>query len=178
MLEQVSFEGKNEGEVLLVFTRRHWFVLFSITLGTLFAAFLPLVLIVLFAPLIVAYEAGSAIFLFCWFIYIMILWFILIYQYTIYSLDTWIVTNERVLDIVQIGFFNRKVSELHLDSIQDISVNTNGFIQSYLTFGNVEIQTAATSQRFLFDRVPHPLAIKDAIMNAANARKDRIHGSF
>ena len=85
-----------------------------------------------------------------------------------HALDTWIVTNERIVDILQIRLFTRKVSELHLESIQDISVNTTGMIESYFDFGNIEIQTGATANRFLFEQVPHPLQIKDSIMDAAD----------
>ena len=167
MPEEITFEGKNDRETILVFTRRHWYVLLSVVITTIFASFLPIILIVLLAPLIVSYENGSFMFLFCWLVYIMVLWFLLAYKLTMHSLDTWIVTNERILDIVQIGLFHRKISELHLESIQDISVNTKGIVESYLNFGNIEIQTGATAQRFLFDKVPNPLDIKDKIMDAA-----------
>ena len=66
MLEDITFEGKNDDETLLVFTRRHWYVLFGVFITTLFASFLPIVLIILLAPLIVSYEGGSIFFLFCW----------------------------------------------------------------------------------------------------------------
>ncbi len=174
MLEDITFEGKNEDETLLVFTRRHWSVLLGIVVTTLLASFLPIILIVLLAPLIVAHEGASILFMFFWLIYIMVLWFLLAYRLTMHSLDTWIVTNERILDIVQIGLFNRKISELHLESIQDISVNTKGFVQSYLNFGNIEIQTGATAQRFLFDKVPNPLEIKDIIMDAAKLKEQNV----
>lgn len=171
MIEDITFEGKNNGETLLVFTRRHWFVLFGVVMTTIFASLLPIILIVLLAPLIVRYEGASILFMFCWLIYIMVLWFMLAYKLTMHSLDTWIVTDERILDIVQIGLFNRKISELHLESIQDISVNTKGLVESYLNFGNIEIQTGATAQRFMFDKVPNPLDIKDVIMDAAKDRE-------
>lgn len=166
MIEDITFEGKNEHETLLIFTRRHWFVLLGVIISTIFASFLPVILIIFLAPFIVAYQGGSVLFLFGWLIYIMVLWFILAHNLTLHSLDTWIVTDERILDIVQIGLFNRKISELHLESIQDISVNTKGLIESYLNFGNIEIQTAGTAQRFMFDKVPNPLEIKDIIMDA------------
>jgi hypothetical protein len=174
MTEQVEFEGKNEGEKLLVFTRRHWYVLFGMLFGTFLASLAPIVLIVLLAPFIVSYENGSLIFLFGWMLYLMMLWYTLAYKITMHSLDTWIVTDERILDIVQIGFFNRKVSELYLDTIQDISVNTKGVVQSYFNFGNIEIQTAAAANRFLFDKVPNPIEIKDIIMDAAQVREKEL----
>jgi uncharacterized membrane protein YdbT with pleckstrin-like domain len=168
ILEEVTFEGKKENEKLIVFTRRHWFVLVGYVVGVVIAAFIPFVFIILLAKVIVAHEGASILFMFIWMIYIMILWYLLIYKLTMHTLDTWIVTDDRVMDIVQIGFFDRKVSELHLEAIQDISVNTKGLVQSYLNFGNIEVQTGATAQRFMFDQVPRPIEIKDKVMEAAN----------
>ena len=175
MIEQVTFEGKNENETLVVFTRRHWFVLLGIFIEAFFASLLPIVLIIVMAPVIVSYEGAAILFTFGWMIYLMMLWFMLAYKLTLHSLDTWIVTNERIIDIIQIGLFNRKISELNLESIQDISINTKGIVESYLNFGNVEIQTAAMAQRFMIDKVPNPLEIKDAIMDATKAREKEIH---
>ncbi len=162
----LNFEGKKEKEKILVFTRRHWFILLSPIIGAMFVSLMPLVLVILSAKTLVQYNL-SGVFTLCWIIYLMIIWFALFYKLTMHSLDTWIVTNERVIDIIQIGLFRRKVSELHLESIQDISVNIHGIVQSYLNFGDIEIQTGATAQRFLFDQVPKPLEIKDIIMEAA-----------
>ncbi len=161
----MTFEGKRGNEKIIVFTRRHWFVLLSTIVGGLFAAILPIILVVLGAKILVTYNLAG-VFTLLWTIYLMVIWFVVFYKLTMHSLDTWIVTSERVIDISQIGLFRRKVSELHLESIQDVSVNTNGPVQSYFNFGNIEIQTGATMQRFLFEEVPHPLTIKDAIMDA------------
>lgn len=163
---EMSFEGKKQDENILVFTRRHWFVLLSTIIVGLFASVLPLLLIVLGAEILIEYNL-SAIFTLTWVIYLMVIWFYVFYKLTMYALDSWIVTDERILDISQMALFRRKVSELHLTSIEDTSVHTDGFVQSYLNFGDVEIQTAATTQRFLFDDVPKPLEIKDTIMTAA-----------
>jgi hypothetical protein len=163
---EMNFEGKKEGEEILIFTRRHWFVLLKTIVGGLFASILPLILVVLGAKILIQYNL-SAVFTLTWVIYLMLIWFYVFYKLTLYSLDSWIVTDERILDISQIALFRRKVSELHLASIEDTSVHTDGFIQSYLNFGDVETQTAATTQRFLFDDVPNPLQIKDVIMSAA-----------
>jgi hypothetical protein len=162
----MNFEGKKETEQILVFTRRHWFVLLSPVIGGIFASLLPLLLIIIGAKILITYHL-TGVFTLVWTMYIMVIWFTVFYKLTMHALDTWIATNERVIDISQIGLFRRKVSELHLESIQDVSVNTSGIVQSYLDYGNIEIQTGATAQRFLFEEVPHPLKIKDIIMEAA-----------
>lgn len=168
----MTFEGRKHGEEILVFTRRHWFVLLSTVIAGVFASILPLLLIILGAKILVQYNL-SGVFALTWVIYLMVIWFYVFYRLTMYALDSWIVTDERVLDISQIALFKRKVSELHLTSIEDTSVHTDGFIQSYLNFGDVEIQTAGATQRFLFDDVPKPLEIKDVIMTAAGKFVDK-----
>lgn len=161
-----NFEGKKEDEEIIVFSRRHWFVLLSPIIGSIFASVVPLILVIIGAKILVQYNLSN-VFTLCWVIYIMIICFSLFYKLTMHSLDTWIVTNKRVIDILQIGLFKRKVSELHLESIQDISVHTDGIIQSYLNFGNVEIQTGGAVLRFLFEEVPNPIEIKSLTMEAA-----------
>ncbi len=163
---EMNFDGKKPNEKILVFTRRHWFVLLSTIVIGLFASILPLLLVVLGAKILIQYNLSS-IFTLTWVIYLMTIWFYVFYKLTMYALDSWIVTDERILDISQLALFRRKVSELHLTSIEDTSVHTDGFVQSYLNFGDVEIQTAGATQRFLFDDVPKPLEIKDTIMTAA-----------
>jgi uncharacterized membrane protein YdbT with pleckstrin-like domain len=168
MLEELTFEGQKDGEKLIVFTRQHWYVTIGTVIVSFFAAFLPIVLIILSASFIVDHPGSSMVFMFFWMIYIMCIWFVLMYKIVFHILNIWIVTDSRILDIWQIGFFNRQVSELHLESIQDISVNTAGIVQSYFNFGNIDIQTAGISQHFTFEEVPNPLDIKDKIMDAAN----------
>ena len=81
-----------------------------------------------------------------------------------YTLDVWIVTNHRIIDTTQHGFFNRTVSELHKSRIQDIYVNTEGTIQTLLNYGDLYIQTAGTEERFKFLQIPNPVKVKDEIM--------------
>lgn len=56
-----------------------------------------------------------------------------------YSL--YIVTNERIVDIKQRGFFNRRVSETGLDMISSVNYHINGFQAVLFQFGDINIQT-------------------------------------
>ncbi len=168
ILEELTFEGQKEGEKLIVFTRQHWYLIIGSIITSIIASVLPIILIVFSANFIVDHPGSSVVFMFFWMIYLMCIWFVLMYKIVFHILNIWIVTDSRILDIWQIGFFNRQVSELHLESIQDISVNTSGIVQSYFNFGNIDIQTAGVSQHFTFEEVPNPIEIKDKIMDAAN----------
>lgn len=164
-----TFEGQKEGEHLLIFTRQHWYLLIGPVIGaSLMGSIIPLAGIIAFASILADHPGASRYFLFGWMVYLMCIWLFLAYKLTMHALNTWIITDSRILDIWQKGLYNREISELHLESIQDISVHISGIMQSYLNFGNIDIQTAATDKNFTFEDVPNPVYIKDTIMSAAD----------
>ena len=174
MKSNMDFEGRKSNEEIIIFTRRHWLVLFGPIFSGIMASLLPIIIIIISAQLLIKYNL-SALFTLLWIIYLMMIWFFIFYKLTMHALDTWIVTSDRIIDISQIALFSRKVSELHITSIEDISVQTEGMTQSYFDFGNVEIQTAARTQRFLFEEIPHPIQVKDKIMEAASTYNTKIN---
>lgn len=159
-----SFEGKKEHEVVHLFLYRHWFVIAVRIVVVLIAILIPVAVYPFIFGLLSRYDV-HAIYLFFSSIYYLFLWYLLFYDLTMYVLDTWIVTSERIIDSRQQGFFHRTVSELELSRVQDISVKMVGFIPTLLDFGNLEIQTAGTEQKFLFEQIAHPQKIKDDIMH-------------
>ena len=48
--------------------------------------------------------------------------------FTDYYLDAWVITNHRIVDINQRGFFNRSVSSLLLNRVQDVTVHAEGIL--------------------------------------------------
>lgn len=162
-----SFEGKKHYENVLALLYRHWFVILS---RLIFFAFLAgLVFIVYRLVLPYAGRFGLvALADLVFYLYLMIWWYGLFRTLMVYVLDTWVVTDHRIIDSRQHGLFRREVAELNLSKIQDISVSVKGIIPTFLDFGNLEVQTAGVEQKFLFREIPHPQAVKDIIMHAHN----------
>lgn len=163
-----SFEGEENGEKVVLLLRRHpFFVL------TRMAFFLLLLLV----PVIAGAALSSFIYvnnLLSAFLFVSSAWYLLVwsgifYALTMYTLDVWIVTNHRIIDSTQNGFFSRTVSELHLSRIQDISVQTKGVIQTFANFGDLQVQTAGAEEKFKFSQIPNPIKVKDEIMKLASA---------
>jgi uncharacterized membrane protein YdbT with pleckstrin-like domain len=165
-----TFEGKKAEEKVILFLHRHWFTLVHKLIIVCLSSLLPFVFLLVLGSYILPYLS---IFIFFWSAFILILWFVIFYIITMYLLDYWIVTNERIVDSEQTGFFNRKVAELSLSTVQDVSVTLKGFIPTTMNFGSVIIQTAARENHFYFDQVPNPQTVKDTIMDLIDDIEDR-----
>jgi uncharacterized membrane protein YdbT with pleckstrin-like domain len=81
-----------------------------------------------------------------------------------YYLDIWIVTNERIINIEQRGFFTRRISELKLTKVQDVTSEIIGVIPTLLNYGNIYVQTAGEKERFTFCQIPNPNYVKNMIV--------------
>src|SRR5690606_4537603 len=91
--------------------------------------------------------------------------------WTDWYLDLWTITNLRLIAIDQRGLFRRSVSSFRYERLQDINVEINGLIPTFLDFGTLEAQTAGHGESdFLFAGAPHPREIKAKILEAANLR--------
>lgn len=75
-----------------------------------------------------------------------------------------VITNKHVVDVDQIGLFNREVSTLRLEEIQDVTAKVNGPLQTMLGYGTLIIQTAGERENFVFDYVPEPYKLENYII--------------
>ena len=165
-------------ESVHVFLRRHWIDVLKI------GFFTSLLLLVPVAVYAVAQLSGldvlthpvwgpaSALILAS---YLLIVYSITLTEVTDYWLDVWIVTSERIINGEQHGLFNRLVSEVHLEQIQDITSETKGFLETFLTYGDVYIQTAGERERFRFKNVDNPDDVKITISELVTTCKNTHH---
>jgi len=161
------FAGQKDGEKILLVAHRHWFDILT-------QFFFVLVLIIMligsyaFLPVMFPFlgEAiGSAFFAFLENTFLLFIWIIFFIIWIDYYFDVWIITNQRVVNIEQKALFSREVSELELENIQDVTTEVSGILRTFFNFGNLYIQTASETERFVFNNVPDPYKIKDLIMN-------------
>lgn len=93
-------------------------------------------------------------------LYVLLIWSQFMITLTFYCMRYLIITNQRIIEVEQKGFFNREVSAFRLENIQDITVDIRGIISSLLDFGDVHIQTASKDRDFKIERAPHPEELK------------------
>ncbi|OGZ28101.1 MAG: hypothetical protein A2931_01410 [Candidatus Niyogibacteria bacterium RIFCSPLOWO2_01_FULL_45_48] len=157
----------HENEKIIIAFHRHWIVVANkMTFAA--ALFLP-ALVALVALPAIEINAGLMVLVYYFIIaYMMVALMIAFVIWFDYYLDIWIVTNERIIDVEQIGMFKREVSEFLLSRVQDITIEIPSFVATLLRYGNIRVQTAG-QQSFTAKDVPKPDKIKDIIL--AEARK-------
>ncbi len=168
------------GENVILQIRRHLFVFYMRIAFVVVLVFLPLLLIpVADAALEKIFDAnGILVFWALYLMWLLVLSTILFVQWTDYYLDVWIVTNKRVIDIEQKGVFNFEVSTFRLEQIQDISIEINGIIASFLKFGTIHIHTAGESPNLTIRDAARPIEVKEALMRAHGAVMDARNGAL
>ncbi len=163
----------DENEELLLEIRKHPFGLFVIALTGAFIA--AMVLIGTFV--IAASDFLSEINLDDGRRYIALLGFILavlIFVVTavfgqLYRSNVVYVTNEKIAQILYITLFHRKVSQLNIGDVQDVTVSKNGVLATLFNFGTLVIETAGEQQNYTFTYVPEPDQTARVIITAHEA---------
>lgn len=96
---------------------------------------------------------------------------ILLFFYTefiIFYLDVSIVTNDRIVEMEQIGLFSRTVSELELFRIQDITSKVSGVVATLFHYGDVHITTASENTQIILYNVPNPEKIREELIQLSH----------
>lgn len=160
-LLQLDFDEK-----IIFFLRRHWFVFFKKAINYFLLGSLPfLVYFVLksYFPYVLADKIIYPLLVLVASLYLLFLWISLFHAWIDYYFDLWVVTNKQIIDIEQIGLFDRRLSKQPLSRVQDIMVESKGFFPTILKFGDIYIQTAGAKERFVFHDVKNPYEVSQKI---------------
>jgi len=160
-----------QDERILFRARRHWFVLFGQVFGIIILLVAPFALFALAINLGVPmphFLAGNLVFLGAALVgtWMLLLWIAFFVVWTNYFLDILILTNKKLIDMEQKSLFSREISSLRLERIQDITIEINGIIPTFLDFGDVHVQTAGGDGRiFILRGARTPARVKELILH-------------
>ncbi len=177
MMRLDHLPNQRENEKVILFLRRHWFALLSIVTAFLVLTIIPAVIIWYFWDVVTIWLEHPMIgplFVTVGSIYFLSVWLFAFLEFTDYYLDTWIVTNERIINIEQEGLFNRIASELDLAAVQDTTAEIHGIIQTVFTYGQVYVQTAGERGRFHFKNIDNPEHVKELVTKLVEEDKKRL----
>lgn len=155
---QLDFDGQRDGEELLFVFRRHIIAMrkgfYLLLIPFMISAVPPLIWqtnLELFLLPIAGLTIGLILFS---------------YHFLMWYFTAYIVTDQRIRQITQHGFFGKDVVELRLSKIQNISYNVPGFSGEMFDFGTIVIQTFVGD--LVIKNVAHPDTIYNQLQDAVS----------
>ena len=86
---------------------------------------------------------------------------IIIFSYIWFNILNWyfnvgIITSKRVIDIDFYAVLYKEITNAQLGRIEDTTVKSGGYLESFFDYGSIFVQTAGTEANVEFINVPHP----------------------
>jgi uncharacterized membrane protein YdbT with pleckstrin-like domain len=149
---EIVLENQSEDEDIKRIWRHHPVTLIAPVARVLAFALIPIALLLI---------SGLAMFTSVWLFVIFVIILAITATYAAYEWVSWyndvfVLTNYRVVDVQQDGFFSRKFSEASLSNIQDVSHEVHGVMQTFFNYGNVLVQTAGAETKINMHDVGEP----------------------
>ncbi len=84
----------------------------------------------------------------------------------IYIENKFIITNKHIVQVLQMALFSRKISQLSLLNVEDVTAEKIGFFATIFNFGTLKVETAGEQKNFIYSYCPDPNYYADAILDA------------
>lgn len=164
-MENIELE---QGEKIVLKTRKHWVILARDLGGTLLVALVP------FGIWMINRELGgvpsiaatvASLIAFAAILWLLVAWLAAAVIWTDHYLDLWIVTDRRIFHVEQLGLFNRQVATWNMDRIQAVTTSAANILQTLFGYGTIQVQTAGPSDQYAtMEGIPRPDAVRAAIL--------------
>lgn len=169
------FPGQLPEEHVRVLVREHWFRLFIKYFIVFVLSLLPWLIktLLLGGTYLVKSVTAAAIvntLIGTYYIGLLVGAFII---YVIYYLNVYVVSEDRIVDIDQSGLLLRQVSELNIETVEDVTSQKVGFFGNIFSYGTVFVQTAGATERFEFTNIPDPDRISSIILELFEQHEGR-----
>ena len=141
---------------------KHWLFLFFSFLKALFS--------LLVLAMVVYFVGFSRIFSSLALLIILSIWLLIVlvygfFEWAIWYLDLYILTDKRIIDIEQNTLFSRQVSETDLARVQDVTFEIKGILATFFNYGNVKVETAGSETVITLDQIAEPERMQKMIFN-------------
>lgn len=77
-----------------------------------------------------------------------------------------IVTDRNITQILQYGLFSRKVSQLNIVNVEDVTSEQRGVMQTSMNYGVLKVETAGEQANFIYDFCPNSGNVAKIILDA------------
>lgn len=83
----------------------------------------------------------------------------------IWSVDSMVITTQRLIDVDQRGIWSREISECLLEHIQDVRNQQKGIAAHIFDYGTIKVQTASRDEHFELTHVRHPIQAQELLFS-------------
>lgn len=163
LINSIKLNNLRPGEKPLMIIKRHWIILVKLWLYLFLWLFFT-GLFYIFGN----YAWAHLLVIIFWMIYSLFLYI----EWINHELDLYVITNNRIIWIDQVGFLNRKVSECNLWQVQEVWNQTKWFLANILNYWTITIQTAWNATNFTMDLSPKPIENSRKILNIVDHYRD------
>ncbi|OIP80740.1 hypothetical protein COW94_04700 [Candidatus Peregrinibacteria bacterium CG22_combo_CG10-13_8_21_14_all_44_10] len=166
----MKFPGQHEGERIEFLVRKHWVMDIKIAVVTLMLCVIPAMMLL---SAFIAYwpdffNQSRTVMTLAFLVYLLYALLIIYIKWLNEELDLIIVTNKRVINLDQVAFMERTVSESTLGQIQDVKGIEKGILSTLLHYGNLEIHTASHKRVFFIENINDPFDIARKLLEVRN----------
>ncbi len=159
--EDYHFYGQRPHEQVMLVRHQHIIILLPVIVICLVSLLIPFV-----ALRFLHGTIGNYILI----IYLVVVCYYLFHHVYAYRQSVSILSNERIVNVIQKGFFHSKITEAELNRIQDVATDIKGVLQTAFGFGDVTIRTASESVLVL-KNIGTPYDVQQAIVRALKDAK-------
>lgn len=138
-MSELLFEGQRESETVKLVFRRSILTARRGVLFLLIMIFVGILLLHLFEGI----QSVMTVAIFCFIVGI----FGMMYVYILWYFSVYIVTNERIRQILQKGFFRKSMIDIEFSKIATVSYHV-GFLGSIFRYGTITMQTDGGEIKF------------------------------
>ncbi len=100
------------------------------------------------------------------FVFVLLIIGAMLIQAILYTNNVIYVTSEKIAQILYVNLFNRKISQLSIGDVQDVTVTQKGILAHLFNYGTLVIETAGEQQNYLFTYIPDPYKHSKLIVGA------------
>jgi membrane protein YdbS with pleckstrin-like domain len=152
----IFMEYVDDDEVLLGTIHKHPFGIIILYIEAIVSIILLLGLAFVLLPTVVNSDSAVALATTFGLLAILLATVIMIVATIIYRQSRIVVTDKNITQVIQAGLFNRKVSQLTMANVEDVTAEQRGIFSTLFDFGNLRVETAGEQANFVFGYCPRP----------------------
>ncbi len=155
--ENNRIEQLDTDEIKLCEVSKHPFGIFSIYFGVFFGLVASVGLVFFLLPgLVDDIDQAFNIAILIGFILMLLAVLVLLLATVVYRQNRLIVTDRNITQILQYSLFSRKVSQLNMLNVEDVTSVQSGLMSTIFGFGELRVETAGEQANFVFPLCPRP----------------------